>query len=157
MPRDERACLKGCLSKIGISVNFLKARRRIERDEPALAGRPTLLWRGWVADFPDPDNFLRPLFHSQSPVNVSAYRNPQVDQLLDRAWTETSYIARIDLYRDIERRILADSPIIPVHYGRTRVLVQPDTRGFSLSQLGFHYVPTHKIWLANQPHPKIRL
>jgi ABC-type transport system substrate-binding protein len=77
--------------------------------------------------------------------------------MLDRAWSETSYSARIKLYQQIEKRVLQDSPIIPLYYEQARVLVQPDARGFFLSPLGLMYIKTSKIWLANQPHPKVRL
>jgi len=154
---SERKCLESCLSRIGVRVNWLKATRRLESDEPALAGRPIMMDRGWVADFPDPDNFLRPLFHSSSPANLSGYRSAEVDRLLDRAWSETSYKARIELYQLIEKQILLDSPIIPLYYEQGRVLVEPNARGFFLSPLGLWYIKTNKIWLANQPHPKVRL
>jgi peptide/nickel transport system substrate-binding protein/oligopeptide transport system substrate-binding protein len=152
-----RGCLESCLGQIGVKVEWLRAGRRVERDEPGLSGRPYVLVRGWIADFPDPDNFLRPLFHSHSPQNANGYSNPEVDRLLDQAWTVTSYSERIQLYRRIEEKILQDSPIIPVFYGRQRVLVHPNVRGFGLSQLGLHYLQARRIWLANQAHPKARL
>jgi len=154
---ERRRCLTSCMDKIGLDVKWLRADRRLDRTEPGIKTRPLLMWREWIADFPDPDNFLRPLFHSASPANLSGYHDPEVDRLLDRAWTETSQTTRIKLYRDVEKRVLKDSPIIPVYYGRLRVLVHPNLRGFSLSPLGFQYSKTYKMWLANQAHPKVRL
>lgn len=43
----------------------------------------------WYADYPDPDNFLYPLFHSQSQTNYFRYSNPVVDELLNNARRET--------------------------------------------------------------------
>lgn len=155
--KARRGCFAGCLGRIGVKVTWLRAAGTAERGEPLLRKRPILLWRGWLADFPDPDNFLRPLFHSSSPNNLSGYHNPDVDRLLDEAWAETSQSARIKLYREVEKRVLKDSPIIPVSYGRSRVLLHPNVRGFALSPLGFPYSKTYKMWLANQLHPKVRL
>jgi ABC-type oligopeptide transport system substrate-binding subunit len=108
---------------------------------------------GWIADFPDPDNFLRPLFHSTSPINRSRYHNPEVDRLLDLAWSETSYQERNDLYRRIEKLILLDAPIIPLDYGRQRFLVRPNVKGFTLSPMGYTYIKMNKIWL-DPPSPQ---
>ena len=33
----------------------------------------------WAADYPDPENFLDLLFHSDSEGNRSNYSNPQID------------------------------------------------------------------------------
>ena len=145
-----RECIKSCLSKIGIELQPHKVRRLVPLNDPVFEESPFLLYAGWIADFPDPDNFLRVLFHSTSPVNRSGYNNPEVDSLLDLAWSETSYKERNDLYRRIEKMILHDSPIIPLDYGRSRFLVRPNVRGFSLSPMGYTYIKMNKIWL-DQP------
>ena len=142
-----RECITVCLSKIGIDVQPHKVRRLVPLNDPVFEESPFLLYAGWIADFPDPDNFLRVLFHSTSPVNRSGYNNPEVDRLLDLAWSETSYKERNNLYRRIEKMILHDSPIIPLDYGRSRFLVRPKVRGFSLSPMGYTYIKMNKIWL----------
>ena len=40
---------------------------------------------GWIADYPDPQNFLDIKFHSDSRNNETGYSNPEVDELLDQA------------------------------------------------------------------------
>ena len=49
---------------------------------------------GWIADYPDPQNFLEIKLHSQSADNETKYSNPDVDALLDQAKTETDEAER---------------------------------------------------------------
>src|SRR5207244_13381257 len=43
---------------------------------------------GWIADYPDPQNFLEIKLHSQSPDNETKHSNSQVDHLLESARPE---------------------------------------------------------------------
>lgn len=151
-------CLSNCMSGINLQVKPFRVKRVLSLDDPALSERPILVEGGWVADFPDPDNFLRVLFHSTSPMNRSGYRNREVDRLLDLAWSETSYKERNDIYRRIEKMILRDSPIIPLDYDRSRFLVRPNVHGFTLSPMDYPYIKMNKIWLEpsapSQPRTK---
>jgi ABC-type transport system substrate-binding protein len=141
-------CLKACMAKIGLKIKEVKAAHLFNETDSALRGRPVIYEMGWIADFPDPDNFLRPLFHSTSPVNLSGYDNPEVDRMLDQAWTETSYSVRNKLYHKIEKIILRDSPIIPLYYGKSQYLVRPNVRGLRVSPLGLSYVKLNRVWLS---------
>ncbi|GAI30748.1 unnamed protein product, partial [marine sediment metagenome] len=38
---------------------------------------------GWIADYPDPENFLDILFHTGSEENTGEYSNPEVDAVLE--------------------------------------------------------------------------
>ena len=86
---------------------------------------------GWIADYPDPQNFLDLLFHSASSQNHSGYANAAVDALLEQARVESDESARMALYRQAEALILADAPWIPLTHGVTYTLVQPYVEGFS--------------------------
>lgn len=77
---------------------------------------------GWVADYPIMDNFLYPLFKTGSGDNYSGYSNAEIDALLEEARKTVDDDARIAMYQDIETRIGADAPVIPLMYYRhTRV------------------------------------
>ncbi|MGH9337603.1 MAG: ABC transporter substrate-binding protein, partial [Vicinamibacteria bacterium] len=133
-------CLVACLARVGVEVRLLEVDRPIAAKDPAYRNRAVLKETTWYADFPDPDNFLRPLFHSKGSVNHFGYSNPEVDRLLDQVWSETSYTARNKLYHHIEELILEDAPIIPTDYGRLRFLLRSNVRGFYLTPLGVPYI-----------------
>jgi ABC-type transport system substrate-binding protein len=85
---------------------------------------------GWVADYVDPQNFLDIKFHSGSANNETKYSNPEVDDLLEQARTETDEAKRLDLYQQAEEIIVQDSPWIPLYHGTTNALIKPDVEGY---------------------------
>jgi oligopeptide transport system substrate-binding protein len=86
---------------------------------------------GWIADYPDPENFLDILFHSGSSNNHTNYNNPEVDRLLEQARTETDRNARYQLYNRIEQLVIDDAPWIPLWYsGERYLLVKPNVHDY---------------------------
>jgi peptide/nickel transport system substrate-binding protein/oligopeptide transport system substrate-binding protein len=102
----------------------------------------------YTADVPDPDNFLYNLFSSKGKTNITAYRNPSVDRLLDRGRTEQDYIKRVELYRQAERLTMEDAPVFPINYSSYERLFQPYVKSIEVNALGDPYIPMRKIWLA---------
>ena len=84
---------------------------------------------GWMADYPDAQNFCDLLFHSASSQNHSGYSNPMVDQLLERAGLSQDEGERAALYRQAEELILQDAPWIPLTHGLNHFLVKPYVHG----------------------------
>ncbi len=91
---------------------------------------------GWCADYPDPQNFLDLLFHSNSPQNKFEYANDEVDSLLAQAALETNAGRRIGLYQQIEEIVLEDWVAVPLWHDTQFVLVQPYVKGYELTQIG---------------------
>ena len=90
---------------------------------------------GWIADYPDPENFLDILFHSESGNNHTGYSNPQVDSLLEEARLGDPE-ERYAQYHEIERLILADAPWIPLwHGGEQYILVKPKVKDYHQTPL----------------------
>ena len=79
---------------------------------------------GWIADYPDPENFIGKLFSSDSTLNNSGYSNPRVDALLDEAATLQDQEARYRLYHQAEQIIIDDAPIIPTFWTIRHYLVR---------------------------------
>ncbi|HJS72654.1 MAG TPA: hypothetical protein VJ921_00095, partial [Vicinamibacteria bacterium] len=143
-------CLIACLGSVGVNVKLLEVQRYLRADDPVFREHAILDDNTWYADFPDPDNFLRPLFHSKGYLNTFGYKNPVVDRLLDQVWSETSYSTRNKLYHKIESMVLEDAPIIPTDYGRLRYLLRRNVRGFYLTPLGAPYIQMKDIWFQEE-------
>ncbi len=96
---------------------------------------------GWCADYPDPENFLDVLYHSESDFNVSGYSNPEVDALLEEARVELDVNRRLELYEQIESLLLADYATVPLRHGVSDVLVSDRIEGFVLVPIGAPIIP----------------
>jgi len=108
-------------------------------------GRFQMFQIGWIADYPDAENFLDLLFHSESMENHTNYRNPEVDELLEMARVESDVDARLAMYQGIEQIIVADAPWLPLWFGQSYYLVKPEVRGFSPAPM---VIPMLKdVWL----------
>ena len=93
---------------------------------------------GWIADYPDPQNFLDILFHSMAENNVGRFSKDEVDDLLEEARLEQDQDARFALYRQAEEILRDEAAAIPLYFGRNFMLVKPYVQGFSLDpQRGF--------------------
>ena len=91
---------------------------------------------GWCADYPDPQNFLDILYHSESPQNVGRYQNETVDQLLAAARVERDVTTRMNQYAEIEQLVVSEAPDVFVSHGLTAVLVSPQLEGYELTPFG---------------------
>ena len=138
------------LNKIGVqtTIHFETAWPNFE--SMLKANQAPIFIYAWYADFPDPDNFLRILFHSKSQYNYMAYYNEEVDRLLDKAKTERDYLKRMGMYRKVEEIVLDDAPIVPMVNNLFQMVYQPYVRGVEVSALGGPYIPMRKIWLKKE-------
>jgi oligopeptide transport system substrate-binding protein len=95
---------------------------------------------GWVMDYPDPEDVLDILFYSESQQNTGGYNNPEVDRLLVQARTEQDATKRMALYQQVEQKILADMPWVPLYYGRDHVVVKPYVKNYMLPSIVMPYL-----------------
>lgn len=91
----------------------------------------------WCGDYNEASTFLS-LMDSKSSQNDSGYANADVDKLLAESKTSTD---PNPLYTQIEEKILADVPIIPVYF-YTKVFMQKPT------VKGWPYNNVEQIWYA---------
>lgn len=98
---------------------------------------------GWIADYPDPQNFLDILFHSESRQNYMGYNNPELDSLLEAAGIEQDPDVRADLYRQAEQIIIDDAIWIPLYFDVEYWLIKPRVQGYEIPPMvipTFQYV-----------------
>lgn len=110
--------------------------------------------QGWIADYPDPENFLSVLFHSRNvgaAGNTSRYRNPKVDRLLDEADAMPSGPARFQRYHEVEQTVIDDAVWISLYHYASRALIRPTVHGLERSPLSSapeFLAPLRKVWLS---------
>lgn len=144
----EHEAIKRHLADVGIRAEFQYHTNWPEFKAMVQEGKLPIFRWGWVADVPEPDNFLYNLFHSRGRTNLTSYQNAHVDRLLDRARAEPIYLKRLELYREAEKLIMEDAPILPLNYYSYERVFQPYVRSVEVSALGDPYIPMRKIWLA---------
>jgi peptide/nickel transport system substrate-binding protein len=81
----------------------------------------------------DPDNFYALVIRTGGAINTTGYSNPQADQLIDQARTETDEATRKDLYTQLRQIVFDDSPIVFAHYETINYLMQKDVVGSSVN------------------------
>ena len=133
------------LGEVGIKVTLKVAENWKEFVQKINDKQAAMFYAAWYADFPDPDNFLYTLCHSNSRTNRMNYENPEVDRLLDQARSETDYEKRVELYRKIESLVMEDAPVVAQHYNSNNYVFQPWVTGVEMSHLGATYLPLRKI------------
>jgi oligopeptide transport system substrate-binding protein len=91
---------------------------------------------GWQADYPDPQDFLDILFHTESSINHGAYSNPELDAVLEEARTEADLEKRVSLYHQAEKMIVDDAAWLPLWYaGERYVLIKPHVENYRVTPM----------------------
>lgn len=103
------------LTQLGLEVT-LEPREWAQHIDALQNGEYDIARFGWIADYPTADNFLYSLFITDGSDNITFYSNPDVDAALTEARQETDEDARIAQYKEINKMIGADQPVIPVMY-----------------------------------------
>ncbi|MGE5220692.1 MAG: peptide ABC transporter substrate-binding protein [Chloroflexota bacterium] len=98
---------------------------------------------GWGADYPDPDNFMK-LFTSNSGNNNGRWKNPNYDQLLERAAREADPAKRVPHYDQAQKLLTeSDAAIVPLYWIAESTLLSPKFTGLeynSMGRMNLHHV-----------------
>lgn len=127
--------IQASLKEIGVTV-VVRPRPPDQYDEFVVSGEQELFRLGWIAAFPSADAFLTPLFASDSPNNLTQFASPAVDEQLRRARAEPDATRRAELYREAERAILDEVPIIPIAQFQIHAVISKRVRNLQPNALG---------------------
>jgi ABC-type oligopeptide transport system substrate-binding subunit len=129
------------MDAIGIRMTFKKIEKLPDLRKQAQAGKIQMWTYGWIADYPDGENFLQ-LFWSKSigGANYSMYNKPEYDALYEQIKIMPDSPARTERYRQMVKMLWVDNPW-RVHYLRQRtVLLHPWVMGYKKHPFG------HESW-----------
>ncbi|HAV10597.1 MAG TPA: peptide ABC transporter substrate-binding protein [Dehalococcoidia bacterium] len=91
---------------------------------------------GWIADYPDPQNFLDVLFNPEADYNYTKYKDPALTALLNQAGTHQDSAARYKLYQEAERILIDNAICLPLWFDTDYTLIKPYVKNYKLDAQG---------------------
>jgi peptide/nickel transport system substrate-binding protein/oligopeptide transport system substrate-binding protein len=131
---DLAEIIQNYLSKVGIKVN-IKQLEWSSFKQAINSGEPDMFWLSWWADYPDPENFLFPLFHSSNfgaGGNRTRYVNQEVDGLIEKGRGSLGERKRNDFYKRTEELIIRDVPWVPFWHRTDYLVAQSWIKGYKV-------------------------
>ena len=90
-------------------------------------GRRTHMWfRRWLADYLDPDSFLRASVWRV----LSSWQDEAYDQLVEGARRVTDQDERMKMYQQADGILVQEVPLLFLYYGRFHLLVKPWVKNY---------------------------
>lgn len=97
---------------------------------------PSNIFRlGWLADYPDPDNFLN-LMTSYSENNHTRWGDKKYDKLIETATTITDKEKRRDIYKQAQEILVEkDVPVLPIYSMVGQYFVGPRVKNYPINPM----------------------
>ncbi len=146
---DIAEVIQAYIKDIGIQVN-LKRLEWSAYKESIDRGEPDMFYLSWWADYPDPENFLSPLFHSKNfgPAgNRVRYKNTTVDSLIESGQYTNDENKRNMFYRQAEEIIVSDAPWVFLWHRTDFTIRQPWIKSYKIYPI-YHMDKGTEISLA---------
>ena len=131
---DIAEVIQSYIESIGIHVR-IKQLEWSAYKEALNRGEPNMFYLSWWADYPDPENFLFPLFHSSNfgaGGNRTRYRNPAVDSLIEKGQHTLDEKERNLCYKKAEELIVADAPWVFLWHRTDFTIRQPWVENYKI-------------------------
>jgi ABC-type transport system substrate-binding protein len=117
---------------LGITVN-IQAREAGEFYTDQNSGKLGFALAGWIADYPDPQDFLSTLFASYSSLDSCGYKNPKFDALCKQADAEQDETKRGELYGEAHQILMDDVGVLPLDFPPRVTICKPNITGTQMN------------------------
>ncbi len=119
------------MTRIGVRMTFDKVEKLPELRRQAQEGRIQMFSYGWIADYPDGENFLQ-LFWTKSigGANYSLFSLPAYDAMYEKIKFMPDTPERTEIYSRMVRLLWVYNPWRINHLKRGTILIQPWVLGF---------------------------
>ncbi|MEV7379340.1 ABC transporter substrate-binding protein [Streptomyces lydicus] len=100
-----------------------------EYDKGVAAGRFGVYVKGWVPDYPDPDNFTQPFFGKDSVLSNHYTSQAITGRLLPKTADQQDRGATKDAFRELQDIVAKDVPVIPIWQGKQYAVARDGVSG----------------------------
>ena len=115
------------LKEIGVDAEIVQLEWSAFKDA-INKGEADSFWLSWKADYPDPENFLFPVFHSSNwgaAGNRARFKDPHIDKIIEDAQREPDEEKRKALYLEAERMTIEEAPWVFFWHKNDYTIYQP--------------------------------
>ena len=133
-PKRNAEAIAASLEKSGFSVSFTSAPWRPTYRATLQAGNYQLFLFGWIADFPDPANFLNVHFGAFSPQ--FGFRNNALFNELTAADSEPNLAKRSLRYQKASVDVMKYVPVVPYVWAGSAIALDKDVAGYVPGPIG---------------------
>jgi peptide/nickel transport system substrate-binding protein len=92
----------------------------------------------WIADYPDAENYLS-MFYSRNfcpkGPNYTRFSNAAFDQLYERSMATVNDSLRYQCYRQMEKIMMTESPVVILYYDQVLRFVQKNIEGLGINPM----------------------
>jgi ABC-type transport system substrate-binding protein len=136
-PMNVALVIQKQLEAAGLSVSLVETKTSDAFFEALYSGRFDLALAGWIADTPDPADFLEALLWSrtiggENHSNYGRWKHDPTDAALARYRAMPSDESRAD----VDRIIAEETPLIPLMYGQSSVVHSRKLRNVAIASTG---------------------
>ncbi len=117
-------------ANLNIEINIVRV-TMAERNELLESGTAEMWLEGWLADYPDPENFLSLLYRN----NKFNFNNTHFFECYEKSITESDEAKRNKLYVECDQIIVDEAAIIPVFTDDNTIMVNARVREFEINEL----------------------
>lgn len=138
---------------VKINLDVMPLNQLIENFESAKAD----FWRSaWVADYPDPENFLNLFYGRHVPasleeksyINFTRYVSPEFDEAYEKALRTTDEKERMELFAKCDQIIIDDAVVMPIYYDNYIRLLQTNVKNFPINAM--EYRDLSRVYFAKE-------
>lgn len=139
------------IGELGIKINIIRTRDEEDYTRKVVAGHYDLVLSGWIADTPDPADFLDSLLSSRlipeegknliNRANLSRFQSRRMDEALAAFRNDSSLENRTR----IVELMTSEMPLLPIMYGPTIVAHSWRVKNFRMSPLGIPFFSTLQL------------
>jgi len=93
------------------------------------ATTPQVFFLGWCQDYPDPQDWLTLVFHSESTITHVGWKNEQFDTLTRQADQEPDQAKRLELYHQAHEILVEEAPAVFLYFDVNPWLIKSYVKG----------------------------
>lgn len=109
----------------------------------------TFYRKSWIADFPDAINYFQLFysknFHPNNGLNYTHFKNDAYDKYYEMSLSEINDETRYEYYKEMQRILNEEVPVIPLFYAETLRFVSNRVSGLSSNALNMLSLKTVKL------------